>query len=76
MSAEVIPLRRHGLTEGDVVRLKGVAGANPLMLVGVADGETVREVTCIWMGGARNRRLQSAIFPCDRLELVLRGSQP
>ena len=73
MSAEIIPLRRHSFREGDVVRLAG--GAGRLMLVAVADGELMAEVTCIWMGGERNRRLMSAPIASGQLELVVKGSQ-
>lgn len=73
MSAEVIRLRRHDYTEGDVVRLRG--GSGRLMLVAVADGELMDEVTCIWMGGERNRRLMSAPIASGQLELVVRGRQ-
>jgi uncharacterized protein YodC (DUF2158 family) len=73
MSENVVQLRRHDLVEGDAVRLKS---GGPLMLVGIADGDISSEVTCLWMGGTRNRRLQSGVFHFRTLDLVARGSQP
>jgi uncharacterized protein YodC (DUF2158 family) len=72
VNAEVIQLRRHDLIEGDVVRLKS---GGPLMLVGVADPEIEDRVMCLWMGGARNRRLQSGMFSARVLDVVARGGQ-
>ena len=70
MSGNVTQLRRHDMVEGDAVRLKS---GGPLMLVGIADGDIRWEVVCLWMGGTRNRRLQSGVFDARTLDLVARG---
>lgn len=67
MSAEVIPLRRHDLNEGDCVRLKS---GGPLMIVAIADGEVERGVQVIWID---RRRLKHEWRDARVFDLVARA---
>jgi uncharacterized protein YodC (DUF2158 family) len=67
MSADIIPLRRHGLGEGDAARVPG----GPIMIVAIADAEIDADVTCVWFS---RRRLKSGRFRGDALEIVARAS--
>lgn len=67
MSAEVIPLGRHDLNEGDIVRLKS---GGPAMIVAIADAEMFNWVECVGVRGERGRR-RLQIHHCLGADLVV-----